>query len=31
MRGAARKDFEMPPDMATPPLLAPWSETAQRA
>lgn len=28
MRGAARKDFEMPSDMATPALLAPWPPTA---
>ena len=28
MRGAALKDFEMPPDMATPALLAPWPPTA---
>ncbi|KON81131.1 hypothetical protein PA01_05455 [Azoarcus sp. PA01] len=30
MRGAARKDFEMPPDMATPALLAPWPPVALR-
>jgi hypothetical protein len=28
MRGAALKDFEMPADMATPALLAPWPPTA---
>lgn len=31
MRGTARKDFEVPADMATPPLLAPWQSGELRS